>query len=408
MSYVVTAPDLLACAASDLSALGTAVDAANRVAAHSVTSLLTAGADEVSSRIADLFSAHGRDYQAVSAQAARYGERLVRTLAANADAYLGTEIFNAAQPPQPPLPAAGVRLTVPGAGPLYAPRLLTELPILGQIALQGVSAPWSVSVLQAYGLLNPMIGENWFPASLAEVVGYPASMGILSGSPLAPTVNEAVAMGRLTLDQMITGAVAGSGGAPVQIAGLSMGSIVVNRELAYLATSPTAPPPGALQFALFSSPELGLAATYLPSGMTVPLIGYTVQPLAASQYNVSVVFGQYDFFANPPDRPWNLPAVVNSLFGTLYQHNATSVAAMSNAVELSSVTNSLGGTVTTYMIPSPTLPMLLPLVQLGVPPPIVNGLNAVLQPMVNAGYSSLTPGAGPYFSGGSLVGWPNT
>ncbi|WP_155772238.1 PE-PPE domain-containing protein, partial [Mycobacterium asiaticum] len=163
-----------------------------------------------------------------------------------------------------------------------------------------------------------------------------------------------------------------------------------------------------LQFALFSSPELGLAATYLPTGMTVPLLGYTVQPLAASQYNVSVVFGQYDFFGNPPDRPWNLPAVVNSVFGTLYQHNAASVAAVSNAVEISSATNSLGGTVTTYMIPSPTLPMLLPLVQLGVPQPIVNGLNAVLQPIVNAGYSSLTPGAGPYFSGGSLVGWPIT
>lgn len=405
MSYVVTAPDFLVCAASDLSALGTAVDAANRAAAHSVTSLLTAGADEVSTRIADLFRAHGRDYQAVSAQAAQYGERLVRTLAANADAYLGTEILNAAQPP---LPAAGVRLTVGGAGPLYAPRLLTELPVLGQIALQGVAAPWSVSILQAYNLLNPLIGENWFPNSLAQVVNYPASMGIFSGSPLAPTVNQAVAMGRLTLDQMITSAVAGSGGAPVHIAGLSMGSLVVNRELAYLASSPSAPPPGALGFALFSSPELGLAATYLPTGMTVPLLGYTVEPLAASQYNVSVVFGQYDFFGNPPDRPWNIPAMVNSVFGTLYQHNATSVAAMSSAVELSSVTNSLGGTVTTYMIPSPTLPMLLPLVQLGVPQPIVNGLNAVLQPIVNAGYSSLTPGAGPYFSGGSLVGWPST
>ncbi|WP_081282627.1 PE domain-containing protein, partial [Mycobacterium asiaticum] len=266
MSYVVTAPDFLVCAASDLSALGTAVDAANRAAAHSVTSLLTAGADEVSTRIADLFSAHGRAYQAVSAQAAQYGERLVRTLTANADAYLGTEIVNAAQPP----PAAGVRLTVGGAGPLYAPRLLTELPALGQIALQGISAPWSASVLQAYHLLNPLVGENWFPDSLAQVVNYPASMGIFSGSPLAPTVNQAVAMGRLTLDQMITSAVAGSGGAPVHIAGLSMGSLVVNRELAYLASSPSAPPPDALQFALFSSPELGLAATYLPTGMTVP------------------------------------------------------------------------------------------------------------------------------------------
>jgi hypothetical protein len=50
--------------------------------------------------------------------------------------------------------------------------------------------------------------------------------------------------------------------------------------------------------------------------------------------------------------------------------------------------------------------MLFPLEQLGVPQPIVNGLNSFLQPIVNDGYSSLTPGAGPYFSQGSLVGLP--
>ncbi|OBK20803.1 hypothetical protein A5634_11490 [Mycobacterium asiaticum] len=402
MSYVVTAPDFLACAANDLSALGAAVEVANRTAADSVTSLLTAGADEVSTGIAALFSAHGRAYQAASAQVARYGEGLMRTMSASAEAYLSAELFNAAQQP---LPAASVRIMVPGAGPLYAPRWLTQLPFAGQIALQGISAPLSVSVLEAYDLLNGVIGQNWFPSSLAQVVSYPASMGIVSGSLWAPTVDQAVATGRITLNEMITTAVTG-GNAPVHVAALSLGTIVANRELAYLATIPSAPPPGTLQFALFSSPELGLAATYLPTGATVPFVGYTVQPLAVSQYDVNVVFGQYDFFGNPPDRPWNLPAVVNSLFGTMYQHNAPSVASMSNAVQLSSVTNSLGGTVTTYMIPASTLPMLLPLVQLGVPQPIVTGLNSLLQPIVNAGYSSLTPDAGPYFSGGALVGWP--
>jgi hypothetical protein len=58
------------------------------------------------------------------------------------------------------------------------------------------------------------------------------------------------------------------------------------------------------------------------------------------------------------------------------------------------------------MIPAPTLPMLLPLEQIGVPQPIVNNLNSVLQPIVDNGYSSLTPNAGPYFSEGSLVGLP--
>ncbi|WP_338043704.1 PE-PPE domain-containing protein [Mycobacterium riyadhense] len=58
-----------------------------------------------------------------------------------------------------------------------------------------------------------------------------------------------------------------------------------------------------------------------------------------------------------------------------------------------------------HIPPAPILPMLLPLQQIGVPQPIVNHLNSVLQPIVNAGYSSLTPNAGPYLSAGSLIGF---
>ena len=50
--------------------------------------------------------------------------------------------------------------------------------------------------------------------------------------------------------------------------------------------------------------------------------------------------------------------------------------------------------------------MLLPVQQIGVPQPVVNGLNSVLQPIVNDGYSSLTPNAGPYFSEGVMVASP--
>lgn len=98
----------------------------------------------------------------------------------------------------------------------------------------------------------------------------------------------------------------------------------------------------------FSSPELGLARTYLPNGTTVPLIDYTVRYLSDTQYNVDVVFGQYDLWGDPPDRPWNLPAVVNSVFGIAYQHNTAALRSMADAVQVSSMTMPLGGTVTTY------------------------------------------------------------
>ena len=72
VSYVVATPDLLATAAKDLAAMGSAVSAANAAAAHSTTSSLAAGADEVSTRIAAVFGAHGLKYQAVEPQGAQF------------------------------------------------------------------------------------------------------------------------------------------------------------------------------------------------------------------------------------------------------------------------------------------------------------------------------------------------
>src|SRR5437588_7817532 len=153
-------------------------------------------------------------------------------------------------------------------------------------------------------------------------------------------------MGPAALNAQILNAFANGNGSPVHIAALSEGTLVVNRELAYLAADPTAPPPNALQFAMFNSPELGLFRIYLPNGLTVPVVDYTVHGLPNTQYDVSVVFGQYDFFGNPPDRPWDIPAWVNSLFAGIYNHNTTSLVSMSDAVQLSSVTTPLGCTIT--------------------------------------------------------------
>ncbi|GAY16001.1 hypothetical protein MSZK_27270 [Mycobacterium sp. shizuoka-1] len=304
-----------------------------------------------------------------------------------------------------PAVQAQTRITVPGAGPLYYPNFVGRLP-LGRLYFSGTSEAVGppLSILDAYDLLNHQIGQNWFPGSSAQVVNYPASIGLLSFSLAAPGVDDAVAMGRASLDDQIRNAVAG--GSPVVVAGLSEGTLVLNRELAYLATSSDAPRPDLVSFAMFAGPELGLADIYLRPGTWVPLMDYTARPLADSQYDVSVVVHQYDFWADPPDRPWNLLAVVNSLFGMAYFHDGTALAVPSDAVVTSQVTSQLGGTTTTYLIPSPTLPMLKPLRQLGVPTATVDALNSVLKPVVDAGYSKLTPAAGPHFSHGRLVSTP--
>lgn len=67
-----------------------------------------------------------------------------------------------------------------------------------------------------------------------------------------------------------------------------------------------------------SSPELGLFNIYMQPGSTIPVVDYTAGNLPDTQYDVDVVFHQYDFWADPPDRPWNLLADLNSLFALNY------------------------------------------------------------------------------------------
>ena len=273
----------------------------------------------------------------------------------------------------------GTRITVPGA----APGLLT-----------------GKETRQQYATLNAAIGENWFPGTTPEVVNYPATAGLLSGLN-APSANQSFAIGQQRLNTDILNATAG--GRSVVVTGLSEGTVAIDREEAYLATAPNAPAPGQVTFVEFANPERGLAHTYLHAGITVPGVGYTVADAPDSQYNTAVVYRQYDGWANPPDRPWHLLADVNGVAGAAYLHTATAYASPSEAVEVSSATDSLGGTTTTYMIPTATLPMLMPLQQIGVPSPIVSGLNNFLTPIVNEGYSQFNPNGGPYFSQGNLV-----
>ncbi|MGO9158556.1 PPE family protein [Mycobacterium sp.] len=258
--------------------------------------------------------------------------------------------------------------------------------------------------LPSYSVLSSGVGENWFPATTPEVVNYPATAGLLSGF-FKPTADQSMAIGQKALNTDILNAT--SNGQSVVVAGESMGSMVIDREEAYLFTQSNAPSPNQVTFVEFSNPERGLADTYLPAGIHVPLLGYTVENPPVTPYNTTIVYHQYEGFADPPDRPWNLLADANAVMGVNHYHLYTEFTSQTQVVEVGSpVTNLAGGTTTTYMVPATILPLLLPLQTFGVPAPIIDHLNSVLTPMVNEGYSQYDPGGGAYVSHGKLV-WPS-
>ena len=97
MSFVIAAPEALVAAASDLAGIGTTLSTANAAAAAPTTRLLAAGADEVSSAIASLFSSYAQDFQALSTRVAAFHDQFVQALNAGAGWYASAEAVNVQQ-----------------------------------------------------------------------------------------------------------------------------------------------------------------------------------------------------------------------------------------------------------------------------------------------------------------------
>lgn len=95
MSFVITQPEVMAAAATDLQGIGSAMAGQNAAAAAPTTGVIPAAADEVSALTATQFAAHAQLYQEVSAQAAAVNELFVSMLGASAHSYAVTETANA-------------------------------------------------------------------------------------------------------------------------------------------------------------------------------------------------------------------------------------------------------------------------------------------------------------------------
>jgi hypothetical protein len=95
MTFVTAQPEMLAAAASQLTGLGTELNAQNAAAVVPTSGVTPPAADEVSALIATQFASHAALYQAASAHAAAVHELFVSALAASAGSYAATEAANA-------------------------------------------------------------------------------------------------------------------------------------------------------------------------------------------------------------------------------------------------------------------------------------------------------------------------
>ncbi len=250
-------------------------------------------------------------------------------------------------------------------------------------------------------------GADWFPGLERQIVDYPA--GQVQGHTLerlfpgigrlddnfpglgidGPSVGESVDEGEGNLEHAIRE------GGPGTAIGLSEGALVLNAVQARLAGDPTAPPPRDLSFATYGDPvarhafgESFLTMNF-PVGSVVPSLDYRIPAPVESQYDTHMFVSAYDSIADWPDRQDNLMAVMNAIVGLATGHTAVAFTDPSMVPErnIRRTVNSRGATTTTYLIPEQHLPLVLPFKYLGVDQDTLTRLDAVLQPMVDSGYS---------------------
>jgi PE-PPE domain/PE family len=91
MSFVTTAPQMLADAAGNLTNIGSMVEEATTLASFPTTAVAPAGADEVSMMISALFESHGQQFQALAAQGSAFHAQFAQLMGSAGSAYQEAE-----------------------------------------------------------------------------------------------------------------------------------------------------------------------------------------------------------------------------------------------------------------------------------------------------------------------------
>jgi hypothetical protein len=245
------------------------------------------------------------------------------------------------------------------------------------------------------------------PGYTLQEVDYPGGLWPWTGLTTT-TGAQSIAVGVPALDEAIY-ALQGQG--RTLVIGESLGSLVVDQEMRNLAGRPDAPDPATLSFQVVADPSRpGGLISYLPVGAYDLITGTVIKPVPETPYDVTVIKLQYDAIASWPDRPWHLLSVLNAILGGILYHGTDHYSIAAQAVingqvpaeNIRTSVNSLGGVTTTYTVQQK--PAFLHLLEPYFPSAVAE-INKVLTPLVNLGYSELTPDAGPHLApGGQLVG----
>jgi hypothetical protein len=409
MTSLLTQPQLITTAATDVADIRSAIGAAKAAAAGPTTGLAAAAADEVSAATAKLFGAYAQEYQSVLAQAGVFHEEFAAALASAGNAYAAAEAANASaisgalgQLTAPirslfgGTPAGGAVGATPAVDP---PSPLTAPTVLLAMGGSGLPIPPPSYVNAVLNYVN----QNFAPIANAQALFTPEGYYplIVKSLPLDVSISQ----GLQILDSAIKQQLATPGVNSVAVLGYSQSAVISSLEMENLAKmSSGAPTANQLGFTLLGdlmNPNGGLMARFpgFPNGqpLQTPSLGFTFYGATPSNtiYPTHIYTLEYDGYADFPQYPINLISDLNAFAGVAFVHGTypdLNPSALPPGYAIQQLPTSPGYTgVTTYsMITTPNgLPLLDPVRAI---PVIGNPIADLLQPdlttIVNLGYGN--------------------
>lgn len=306
---------------------------------------------------------------------------------------------------------AGAALVAVAAAIVTSPSACATVPVLigNVVVIPGANADsWAPEILEPLdpwatdGPLVPLINAQYYDCGgcAVTIIRYPRTAGPLFG-PSAPFADESIAIGAgMVIDELRTTE------GPAVVSGLSLGSMAADAVQRALDADPGRPPASDVTFIVTGDPSRATPlstgiGSLLPVGLRIPVLGWTVtRPPSESVYDTVVVVGEYEWASDFPDRPWNLLADLNSLVAFNYTHSEASLTSPADVPpqNIVTTTNRLGAATTTYLWPSPVLPLLQRFDKI-LAPAVIAAANDVLKPWVDRGYSrydAVTGNRAPY------------
>jgi len=402
MSYLVTAPEMLASTAADVEGIGSAISTASASAAGPTTVLSAAAEDEVSAAIANLFGRYGQEYQAAVTQAAAFHYQFTQTLAAAASAYAQAEADDAA------LVSNALNATVQ--------TLLGQTPVgsgtsggSGALPSMAKSGDPLIALIMG-GTSNPQPDPNYVTSVYTSYIQPNPSfssaipLGLFTPEQFRPvtpqlgnlTYSQSLAQGVTLLNNAINSTLSNPANTAL-VFGYSQSAEIANDEIVALMAAGS-PYQGQLSFMLVgdpNNPDGGLLERF--PGFYIPFLDAAFNGATPpnSPYPTTIYTAQYDGVADAPQYPLDILADVNAFMGYFYVHNTYPVMTatqVGNAVPLPTSPGYTGDT-QYYMLMTQNLPLLQPIRDIPYAgPPIADIFQPDLRVLVDMGYGNYGPG----------------